>query len=142
MGVEHAWFSCMGEALVQTLQELLGRMIFTPPRHRSWLLVYNVLAAEMCVGMDTDKIVFATWAQVKSVPYYKEKMGLLIFQALFKKYPDTKELFGLPIDLATDAESLKASVHFRMHAEYFVLMLDKALAMVESKSMQVLSVPL
>lgn len=49
--------------------------------------------------------------------------------SLFKKSPQTKVLFGFPIDVDTDSYELLNSKRFGMHAAYLVEMLDTALNM-------------
>ena len=125
----------MGAALINALREMLGPKDFSSSLKESWTLVYNVFAGHMCHGMHSDSLVLESWAKVKKMPYYKEKVGLLLFQHLFRHCPETKALFGFPSDCSTDTESLKSSMKFRLHAEYFILMFDKALQMVEEKKL-------
>lgn len=120
---------------METLRVMLGKSHFTYDIEKSFVVVYNVLAAEICNGMHSDHIVHESWKKVKSIPYYKEKTGLLLFKHLFDECPETKLLFGFPRDFDTDLESLKSSMKFRMHAEYFILMFDKALSMVEANTL-------
>ena len=105
---------------METLRELLGAQKFTIAVHRSWVMVYNVLAGEMCHGMNSDKIVLETWAKVKTLPYYKKKAGLLLFHHLFQNCPQSKTLFGIPEDYNTDdPETLSSNHKLRMHSGRF-----------------------
>ena len=49
--------------------------------------------------------------------------------SMFAKCPRSKLLFGFPLDMNTDSESLKNNRRFRAHAKYMIAMLDKALGM-------------
>ena len=135
MGVEPEYFPFMGIALMETLREMLDEQTFTPDVEKSWSLVYNVLAGEMCCGMQSDKIVLHSWSQLKKIPGYKEQTGLLLFHHLFTRYPESKLLFGFPGEFIVTMQNLKSSTKFRMHADYFILMFEKALHMVEAKTL-------
>ena len=48
---------------------------------------------------------------------------------MFAKVPQTKLLFGFPLDMPVDPLSLKANHRFKAHAKYMIAMLGKALNM-------------
>lgn len=54
--------------------------------------------------------------------------------SLFTKCPDTKKVFGFPLEVAPD--TLVKSRRFSRHATEFIEMLDRALDMVESKQVE------
>jgi hemoglobin-like flavoprotein len=55
--------------------------------------------------------------------------GVLLFQKLFLKAPQTKVLFGFPIDIDPTSEDVVKSRRFVMHASYLIQMIDTALNM-------------
>ena len=55
--------------------------------------------------------------------------GSLLFQKLFLKAPQTKVLFGFPIDLDPTSQEILKSRRFLMHAAYMIQMVDTALSM-------------
>ena len=55
---------------------------------------------------------------------------------LFVKCPETKTLFGFPVDMDTDSSKLIESRRFKIHSKHFVEMLDKALFMLEVKLLE------
>eukprot|EP00523_Entomoneis_sp_CCMP467_P006946 CAMPEP_0168732538 /NCGR_PEP_ID=MMETSP0724-20121128/7822_1 /TAXON_ID=265536 /ORGANISM="Amphiprora sp., Strain CCMP467" /LENGTH=159 /DNA_ID=CAMNT_0008779559 /DNA_START=52 /DNA_END=531 /DNA_ORIENTATION=- len=73
--------------------------------------------------------VIETWEQVRRIKNFEQVVGTVLFQQLFKKSPQTKVLFGFPIDIDTDSQELLTSKRFLMHAAYLVEMLDTALNM-------------
>jgi hemoglobin-like flavoprotein len=91
----------------------------------------------MIAAMQTDQaIVLDSWAKLKTVPDYDGKAGVLLFQHLFRRCPEAKTLFGFPIDLDVESDSMISSRRFATHAKYFIEMLDRALSMLEAKSLQ------
>jgi hemoglobin-like flavoprotein len=49
---------------------------------------------------------------------------------MFTKIPQTKLLFGFPLDMPIDSESLRDNRRFNAHSKYMIAMLGKALNMV------------
>lgn len=135
MGVTADMFPYMGEALLATLRETLSTD-FTPAVEAAWKQVYQVLADGIVSSMNTEKAVLDSWATLKKIPNYDEKAGVLLFQHFFRKCPEAKTLFGFPIDMNVESDAMLESRRFRMHAKYFVEMLDKALSFVEAKSVE------
>jgi len=134
LGVEENMLVVMGDALIESMTEMLGQRRFTPDMQKSFLSVYNVLAAEIMHGMSTDKIVASSWAKLKLIDEYRSKAGLILFQHMFKNCPDTKAVFGFPLDIDIDAETLQKSVQFRRHSAFLILMFDRALNNTEASS--------
>lgn len=54
IGVPIDSFPVMGESLIETLRENLGKR-FTPEIERSWWIVYNALSAEIVEAMKAEK---------------------------------------------------------------------------------------
>ena len=125
----------MGEALLEMLHEILGNS-FTPEIDHAWKIVYKALSENMIKSMNTEKLVLDSWASLKKVENYQEVAGGILFQSLFQKCPETKTLFGFPLELNTDSDAILQSRRFKMHSKYFISMLDKALGMVEAKQME------
>jgi hemoglobin-like flavoprotein len=135
MGVQESYFPFMGESLIEMMQEMLGNS-FTPQVEHAWLNVYKALSDGIVTSMNTEKTVLDSWAKLKKVDKYDEVAGGILFQTLFQKCPETKTLFGFPIDLDTCSESILKSRRFKIHSMYFIEMLDKALGMVEAKQVE------
>ncbi|KAL7571327.1 hypothetical protein ACA910_007645 [Epithemia clementina (nom. ined.)] len=81
------------------------------------------------INYTTISLVLDSWEKVRRTKGFEQKVGLILFQHLFKKSPQTKILFGFPIDVDTDSPELLGSKRFGMHAAYLVEMLDTALNM-------------
>lgn len=135
MGVQESYFPFMGEALMEMLHEILGDS-FTPETDHAWKIVYKALSENMIKTMNTEKAVLDSWATLKKIENYEEVAGGILFQKLFQKCPETKTLFGFPLELDTDSDTILQSRRFKMHSKYFISMLDKALGMVEAKQME------
>ena len=135
MGVKEEMFPVMGEALIATMKEVLAEN-FTPDVEAAYKEVYNALATGIVKSMNSEKLVLDSWSNLKKIPNYDEKAGVLLFQSLFRKSPEAKTLFGFPIDMDVESETLLKSRRFTMHAKYFIEMLDKALSMVEAKCVE------
>ena len=135
MGVKEEWFPFMGESLIEALREVLSTS-FTPDIEAAFKQVYNGLSGGIVESMNTEKVVLDSWAKLKTIKNYEEKAGVTLFQSFFQKCPEAKQLFGFPADLDVDSEALLTSRRFTMHAKYFIEMLDKALSMVETKSVE------
>ena len=69
------------------------------------------------------------WDSLRRVKNYEEVAGTLLFQKLFLKAPQTKVLFGFPIDIDATSEEVSKSRRFVMHAAYLIQMIDTALQM-------------
>jgi hemoglobin-like flavoprotein len=136
MGVRESYFPFMGEALIATLRDVLGASGFTPEIEESWNVVYAGLSTAMVKAMNSEASVLESWATLKKMNDYETVAGVKLFQYLFRKCPEAKSLFGFPIDLDMDSEVMLKSRRFKMHAKYFIEMLDKALGMVEAKQME------
>lgn len=135
MGVNESYFPFMGEALLEMMNEILSDK-FTPEIEHQWKIVYQALSVNMIKSMNTEKSVLTSWAKLKKVENYQQVAGGILFQSLFHKCPETKTLFGFPIEMDTDSENILKSRRFKMHSKYFIEMLDKALGMVEAKQME------
>lgn len=135
MGVHENWFPAMGESLIETLRECLGEEVFTPEIEGSWKQVYNGLSGEMILSMNSEQSVLDSWAKLKTINDYDIIAGTKLFRELFRKCPETKILFGFPVDLDMDSDMMMKSRRFQTHAKYFIEMLDKALCMVEAKQL-------
>lgn len=135
MGVKEEMFPVMGESLIAMLKDVLADN-FTPDVEAAWKEVYAGLANGIVSSMNTEKAVLDSWATLKKIPNYDEKTGVILFQQLFRKCPETKTLFGFPIDMDVESDKMINSRRFIMHAKYFVEMLDKALSFVEAKSVE------
>ena len=136
MGVHENWFPAMGQALIETLRECLGEGTFNPEIEKCWTEVYTALSGEMIRSMSSEQAVLDSWAKLKTIDDYDAIAGTKLFQHLFRKCPETKTLFGFPIDLDMDSDAMMKSRRFQTHAKYFVEMLDKALGMVEAKQLE------
>lgn len=87
LGVKESFFPFMGEALVETLREVLGSK-FIPELEHSWNEVYQVLSSAMIRAMNNEQAVLRSWGKLKRVPNYQEVAGTL----LFKRYADARHL--------------------------------------------------
>lgn len=134
LGVKESFFPMMGESLVLMLKEMLGTE-FGPEVEMAWQEVYHALSSEMIKAMNSEKTVLISWSKLKKVKNYQVVAGTMLFQQLFKNCPEAKTLFGYPLDMAIDAQLLKNN-RFQAHAAYFMDMLDKALTMIETKSLE------
>jgi hemoglobin-like flavoprotein len=134
MAVDESMFTVMGKSLIETMRGMIGHRKFSNAMEKSWEVVFNVLAAEMIHGMNTDKIVLSTWAKLKTVEEWQQKAGLILYQHMFEHCPETKAVFGFSVDLDIDTEALKSNPAFRMHSEYFMMMVDKAMGMMEAQT--------
>lgn len=135
LGVQERFFPFMGEALLATLEQCLGEA-FTPEVEKHWKQVYAALSSAMVEAMNSEHAVLTSWAKLKQMDNYDDRAGSLLFQKLFTMCPETKSLFGFPIDMDMTSETMLASRRFKIHSKYFIEMLDKALGMVEAKQMQ------
>lgn len=135
LGVQEQYFPFMGEALLEMLHEILGNS-FTPDIENAWKNVYAALSESMVASMNTEKTVLYSWSALKKHDNYEEKAGGILFQQLFRRCPETKTLFGFPLDMDTDSSSILQSRRFKIHSMYFIEMLDKALGMAEAKQME------
>ena len=136
-GVKPEFFPVMGQALFYTLEQTLPAGSWTPELRAAWEEVFNSLSAKMIAAMKTEQaIVLDSWSKLKTIRNYDEKAGVLLFQHLFRRCPEAKQLFGFPIDLDVDSETMINSRRFTMHAKYFIEMLDRALSMVEAKCVE------
>lgn len=73
--------------------------------------------------------VMDTWEQLRRVKNYEEVAGVRLFQKLFVKSPQTKILFGFPINVDVSDPEVLGGRRFIMHAAYLIQMLDTALNM-------------
>ena len=135
MGVQDRFFPYMEEALLETLAELLGTA-FTPQVEHNWRLVYAALSSSMISAMNSEQIVLDSWAKLKQIENYDEVAGTILFQEMFRKCPESKALFGFPIDMDVESSAILKSRRFKTHAKYFVEMLDRALGMVKAKQLE------
>ena len=135
LGVHEQYFPFMGHALLNMLREMLGNL-FTPETEQAWNTVYAALSGAMVESMNTEQRVLDSWAKLKKVENYQEVAGGILFHKLFSTCPETKALFGFPIDLDMDSDSLLKSRRFQIHSKYFIEMLDKALGLIEAKQME------
>lgn len=134
-GVKEEYFFFMGEALHETLKETLGSN-FTDEDKEAWHLVYDALSEEMCKSMNKDIVVLKSWEDVKKIKNYKEVAGSVLFKSFFTKCPESKTFFGFPSDMDPKSDSLLNSRRFKMHASYFIEMLDTALKMVSQHHLE------
>ncbi|CAB9516967.1 Leghemoglobin Lb120 [Seminavis robusta] len=135
MGVKAEFFPLMGEALIQMMKDCL-REKFTPDIEKAWGIVYAALSGEMVKAMNDDITVINSWNQLKKLENYEEVAGTILFRRLFQKCPETKTLFGFPVDMDTECSKLMESRRFKIHSKHFVEMLDKALFMLEVKRLE------
>jgi len=135
MGVHENWFPSMGESLLETLRECLGESQFTPEIEQCWLQVYASLSGEMIRSMNSEQAVLDSWAKLKTIDNYDEIAGTKLFQQFFRDCPESKTLFGFPLDMDMESDAMMKSRRFKTHASYFIEMLDKALEMVEAKKL-------
>lgn len=135
MGVKPEFFPLMGEALIETLQDCLKEN-FTPDTEKAWNEVYVALSHSMVEAMHDDITVLNTWNKMKQIENYEEHAGSILFRRLFAKCPETKTLFGFPIDMDTDSPALVNSRRFKTHSKHFIEMLDSALGMLESSELE------
>ncbi|CAB9529184.1 Involved in oxygen transport in the brain. Hexacoordinate globin [Seminavis robusta] len=73
--------------------------------------------------------VIESWERLRQMKGYDVEAGTLLFSHMFNKCPSTKTLFGFPVDMATDHESLKSNRRFQVHCKHMIAMLGKALNM-------------
>jgi len=76
----------------------------------------------------TVSSVIDNWEEIRRLPDYEQKTGVLLFQKLFELEPDAKVIFGFQKDADVNTELTK-SARFIKHAKYFIQMIDKALGM-------------
>lgn len=135
IGVHPQYFPFMEEALLETLQECLGND-FTPEVEHNWKVVYNALSAHIIKAMNSEQLVLDSWAKLQQIENYEEESGKLLFQEMFRRCPETKNLFGFPIDMDINSTVILKSRRFKTHSKYFIEMLDSALKMVKAQQMQ------
>ncbi|CAB9528303.1 Involved in oxygen transport in the brain. Hexacoordinate globin [Seminavis robusta] len=135
MGVHETHFPYFGESLLEMLHEVLGNS-FTPEIEHSWRNVYKALSGGIVDSMNTERSVLDSWAKLKQIDNYDEVAGGLLFQTLFERCPETKTLFGFPVDMDTNSGAILNSRRFKIHSRYFIEMLDKALGMVEARQVE------
>ncbi|CAB9514324.1 Involved in oxygen transport in the brain. Hexacoordinate globin [Seminavis robusta] len=73
--------------------------------------------------------VINSWERLRQLKDYDVEAGTLLFSHMFDKCPRTKVLFGFPLDMATDHDSLLSNRRFKAHSKYMISMLGKALNM-------------
>jgi hemoglobin-like flavoprotein len=73
--------------------------------------------------------VIESWESLKRTKNYEEVAGSKLFQRLFDKCPQSKILFGFPIDIDVHSAELLNSKRFLAHAAYLLEMIDTALNM-------------
>ncbi|CAB9520150.1 symbiotic hemoglobin [Seminavis robusta] len=135
IGVHPQYFPFMEEALLETLQECLGSNSFTPELEHNWKLVYAVLSGNIIKAMNGEQLVLESWAKLSKMENYEEEAGKLLFQEMFRQCPESKTLFGFPIDMDIDSDAILRSRRFKTHSKYFIEMLDRALKMVKAQEM-------
>ena len=135
LGVHEDFFPYMGLSLMATLKECLGNE-FTPASEHAWKEIYYALSTNIVKAMNSEKLVLESWTLLKTKENYEERAGSLLFQKLFTLCPETKTLFGFPIDLDMDSQIMLNGRRFRTHSKHFIAMLDRALGMVEAKQME------
>lgn len=103
------------------------RFIFKTFRHLNAtpLICFAAMVKELT--FTTIGFVLDSWEKLRRLKNYEEKAGSNLFVRLFERAPQTKVLFGFPIDVNTS--ELKSSNRFLMHAVYLIQMLDTALNM-------------
>jgi len=136
IGVQERYFSFMGEALMETLAQTLGPEKFSPEIEREWNIVYEALASNMIHAMNIENKVLASWNKLKAVENYEEVAGGLLFQEMFRTCPETKMLFGFPLDLDVESNVILESRRFKTHAKYFIDMIDRTMGMVKAKQVE------
>lgn len=135
IGVQERFFPFMEESLLETLAQTLGTA-FTPQVERNWKVVYAALSTSMITAMNSEKMVLESWAKLKKIENYDEIAGITLFQEMFRQCPDSKTLFGFPVDMDVDSSAVLRSRRFKNHAKYFIEMLDRALGMVQAKQLE------
>ncbi|GAX25643.1 hypothetical protein FisN_15Lh009 [Fistulifera solaris] len=73
--------------------------------------------------------VMESWESMKRTKNYETVAGSKLFRRLFDKCPQSKTLFGFPIDIDVDSPELLSSKRFLAHAVYLLEMIDTALNM-------------
>ena len=120
---------------METLGETLGSA-FNPEVEKNWKLVYEALSSSMIKAMNSEKLVLDSWAKLKQIENYEEIAGTMLFREMFRQCPDSKALFGFPLDMDVESSAILKSKRFKTHAKYFVEMLDRALRMVQAKQLE------
>ena len=133
-GVKPEWFPFMTESLICMLEETIGSA-----NRDAWEDVFGFLCFQMDYGhklIDKDyaagkdkAICMAVWDKLASIPDYKRKGGIVLFQNLFDLCPETKPLFGFPLDVDPQSEELIKSPRFSLHSQFLINMLEKTIKM-------------
>lgn len=73
--------------------------------------------------------VLDNWEVLRRTPDYARTAGTLLFSHLFEKCPSSKAMFGFPIDMDPNCDTLKKSKRFAVHAVFMIEMLDRSLGL-------------
>lgn len=133
-GVEPDYFPVMTQAIKLMLKDLLGSEEFKYEDEKAWDKVLTALIADMMKGQrsldkglaaNNKSSVVTSWRLLAQQPNYEEHAGVILFKKLFKDLPESKVLFGFPLQM--DVESVSDSRRFVTHAVFLVQMIEKAL---------------
>ncbi|KAG7346610.1 globin-like protein [Nitzschia inconspicua] len=136
-GVTPQYFPYMTDALVVMLKEMLGSD-FTDDDKQAFENVMAVLIADMVRGQRSiDKglaaakkfLVVESWLKLTKLPNYHEKGGILLFQNVFDKCPESKLLFGFPETIDPFSDKLLQNKRFLSHSQFLLNMIGKTVAM-------------
>eukprot|EP00339_Tiarina_fusa_P021707 CAMPEP_0117047462 /NCGR_PEP_ID=MMETSP0472-20121206/32804_1 /TAXON_ID=693140 ORGANISM="Tiarina fusus, Strain LIS" /NCGR_SAMPLE_ID=MMETSP0472 /ASSEMBLY_ACC=CAM_ASM_000603 /LENGTH=651 /DNA_ID=CAMNT_0004760179 /DNA_START=106 /DNA_END=2061 /DNA_ORIENTATION=- len=129
-GVKPEFFPFMTESLLLMLKETIGN-----PHEDAWNDVFEFLINNMTEGYQhiqkgamADKYkgkCIQVWKRLSEIQKYKENGGVILFQHLFSKCPETKVLFGFPVDIDPYSETLLQSKRFSIHASFLMEMMEK-----------------
>lgn len=134
-GVSPQYFNHMTDSIVHMLTDQIGSD-FSYADKVAWEKVLGALIGDMVKGQrrlvkglaaKNKSTVIKSWRNLMQMPNYEERAGVLLFKHLFTDLPQSKVLFGFPIDMELDAMS--NSKRFLMHAGFLVGMIEKALNM-------------
>jgi hypothetical protein len=79
-------------------------------------------------------LVIESWEELRRIPNYEEKAGVILFKQLFLDCQPAKVLFGFPANVDVESSEVLESKRFKMHAAYMIQMLDTALNMLGKSS--------
>ncbi|CAB9531741.1 expressed unknown protein [Seminavis robusta] len=79
----------------------------------------------MSLEMDYETIfhVMDSWELLRRIPDHEQIAGTILFTHLFQKCPETKVLFGFPLDMDPGSEKMQQSKPFVRHASNALNML-------------------
>jgi hypothetical protein len=81
------------------------------------------------LSYNTINLVVDSYDQLRLIENYQSVAGVVLMQRLFEKVPQTKKIFGFPLDTDPKSKDVIESNRFRIHSELLMGMFDVVLDM-------------